>query len=71
MDRFRVPELLVNTSELTKALASDDGVCPQALRALAESLDRPGFALRPLQVRRRRVTAVVRGFGYLEFVGCG
>lgn len=50
MDRFRVPELLVNTSELTKALASDDGTCPSTLRALAESLDRPGFALRPLQV---------------------
>lgn len=63
MDRFRVPELLVNTSELTKALASDDGTCPSTLRALAESLDRPGFALRPLQVQCSTVICQGQGWG--------
>ena len=58
MDRFRVPKLLVSTAALTKALAGDDGTCPPTLRVLTESLDRPGFALRPLQVRCSRVTTV-------------
>ncbi|CAM9864465.1 unnamed protein product [Scytosiphon promiscuus] len=58
MDRFRVPELLVNTSPLTEALSSDGGgdggagadqPPPLGLKALAESLDRPGFVIRPLQ----------------------
>lgn len=53
MDRFRVPELLVNTSPLKNALqAAEEGACPSALRNLAESLDKPGFVLSPLQVCR-------------------
>ncbi|CAN0042565.1 unnamed protein product [Ascophyllum nodosum] len=48
-DRFKVPELLVNTSPLTNALQASGESCPPALRALAKSLDRPGFVLRPLQ----------------------
>eukprot|EP00903_Cladosiphon_okamuranus_P016631 g15339.t1 len=60
MDRFRVPELLVNTSPLTDALSGSNGgggggsgnsgVQPSpGLKTLAESLSRPGFAIRPLQ----------------------
>lgn len=59
MDRFRVPELLVNTSPLTDALSGASGgggvnssVQPSpGLKTLAESLSRPGFAIRPLQVQ--------------------
>ncbi|CAM9302041.1 unnamed protein product [Hapterophycus canaliculatus] len=52
MDRFRVPELLVNTSPLTDAVSNGTGgdpPPPPGLKALAESLDRPGFVIRPLQ----------------------
>lgn len=53
-DRFRVPELLVNTSPLTDALSGGDGEghSPSpGLRALAESLTRPGFVICPIQVK--------------------
>lgn len=52
MDRFRVPELLVDTSPLTDALSGNgSGGAPSSpgLRALADSLTRPGFPIRPLQ----------------------
>ncbi|CAM9575861.1 unnamed protein product [Ectocarpus sp. 6 AP-2014] len=52
MDRFRVPELLVNTSPLTEALSGGvgSGQDPSpGMRSLAESLSRPGFGMRPLQ----------------------
>ncbi|CAN0007770.1 unnamed protein product [Pylaiella littoralis] len=51
-DRFRVPELLVNTSPLTDALSGGGGGAQPpspGLRALAESLARPGFVICPLQ----------------------
>lgn len=66
MDRFRVPELLVNTSPLKNALqAAGEGACPPALRALAESLDRPGFVLSPLQVQLSTTWLSLKGVGAL------
>ena len=64
MDRFRVPELLVETSPLTDVLSGAGGSAggsggnsgvqaTPGLTALADSLNRPGFAIRPLQVSRR------------------
>lgn len=54
MDRFRVPELLVNTSPLTEALSTGGGSGQDpspGMRLLAESLSRPGFGMRPIQVK--------------------
>ena len=66
-DRFKVPELLVNTSPLTNALQASGESCPPALRALAKSLDRPGFVLRPLQVQRSVESSLIYEVHYFLF----